>query len=238
MRFILLQARNPNDLAKIEEQQSFAQRLNVDIGCIHSVDILQDELHLDLLLGSNALLVGGAGEYSVLDNDQRIKRFISFLGEVSNHQTPTFASCFGFQALVLALGGQIVKDVARAEVGTYLLKTTVHAQEDVLFSAFPNEFWAQLGHQDQASVLPESVIHLASSERTHYQAFKVKDSPIYATQFHPELTESDNRKRFARYMPIYGALFGEEEAQRRMDSHRPSIESNQLLLNFKKQFCQ
>ena len=89
-----------------------------------------------------------------------------------------------------------------------------------------------MGHQDRANRLPDCVTHLARSERTEFQAFRVNGKSIYATQFHPELTFEDNRKRFARYMKIYGQLFGEKMAKERMDSHRPSIEANRLLSLF------
>jgi GMP synthase (glutamine-hydrolysing) len=232
MKYRLLQARNPNDIAKQEELECFANRLQVPLSAIESVDVLQQELHLGLTEGIDAILVGGSGEYSVLDKDVRIQKFISFLGECTNTDTPVFASCFGFQALVVALGGIVVKDVPNAEVGTYVLHTTEHANTDPVFSVLPSPFWAQLGHQDQAKTLPECLVHFASSEKTFYQACKFTGKNIYATQFHPELTDMDNRKRFGRYMPIYGKLFGDEEAQRRMDSHRPSVEANLLLEKF------
>lgn len=235
-KYVLLQARNPNDIAKQEEIQCFATQLNLPIENISSVDILHDQYSMNSLEGFDGLLVGGAGEYSVLDDNPHIKKFINFLGEVTTTEFPTFASCFGFQALVLALGGTVVKDARNAEVGTYELETTNSASEDPIFSDLPSSFLAQLGHQDRADIFPSSILHLARSKATEYQALRVPNKPIYATQFHPELTYLDNMKRFQRYMPIYGKLFGEKEAQARMDSHRPSLHSNQLLLRFQEKF--
>lgn len=235
-KYVLLQARNPNDIAKLEEQECFAAQLGIPQENIFSIDILNDDYSFDSLDGFDGLLVGGAGEYSVLDDNRHIKRFINFLGEMTTTDFPTFASCFGFQALVLALGGTVVKDALNAEVGTYELETTESAAGDPLFQALPKSFFAQLGHQDRAEIFPEAIEHLARSKATEYQALRVPDKPIYATQFHPELTYLDNRKRFQRYMSIYGKLFGEKEAQARMDSHRPSPHSNQLLRRFQEHF--
>lgn len=232
LNYVLIQARNPSDIAKPEEHASFAARIGVSTDSIRSFDIFKDEMTIDNIKDCDAILVGGSGEYSVLDNDKTIHRFIDFLGEICNADIPMFASCFGFQALTLALGGEIVNDSENAEVGTYTLTPTVYASEDPLFSHLPNPFLAQLGHQDQASILPNSVVNLASSERTIHQAFKVYEKNVYATQFHPELTNNDNRKRFQRYMHIYGRIFGELEAQRRLDSHLPSPEANLLLKKF------
>ena len=231
--YLLLQARNPDDIVKEEEALAFADRLDVQRSQIVLCDVLTEELNEEKVLGHAAVLVGGSGEYSVLDDDDRIKRFVDFCGVLSTGDTPVFASCFGFQAFVLAMGGRVIKDVPNAEVGTYVLTRSSHATDDLVFGALPEQFTAQLGHQDKASVLPESLLNMASSICTEYQAFKVVNKPIYATQFHPELTWLDNRKRFARYMKIYGELFGVDEAPKRMDSHRPSPEANRLLGFFK-----
>ena len=134
--------------------------------------------------------------------------------------------------MALALGGTVVKDPDNAEVGSFVLETTASAREDVLFGRLPNPFIAQLGHQDQAITLPDCAVNMVSSERTPHQAFGLTGTNVFATQFHPELTDTDNRLRFQRYMHIYGKLFGEVEANRILNSHQPSPESNQLLRDF------
>ena len=231
-RYILLQARNADDIVQPEEHQAFATQLGTTLEQITPINIFSTPLNESLLEGYDAVLVGGAGEHSVLDNTPEIKSFINFLGLLSTKQFPTFASCFGFQALVLALGGTVIKDVPNAEVGTYTLYSTGSLENDPVFSVLPAEFLAQLGHQDRAEILPDSVENFAYSDRAPYQAFRVRGAPIFATQFHPELTYLDNRLRFERYMVIYGALFGQDEAQRRLDSHRPSPHANKLLSRF------
>ena len=73
---------------------------------------------------------------------------------------------------------------------------------------------------------------MAASVRAPYQAFWLQDKPVVATQFHPELTGSENRARFARYMDLYGKLFGAEEALTRLNAHQESPEANDLLRRF------
>lgn len=233
-RYLLLQARNRNDIVRSEEHLAFATQLQTQTINIDTCDILTEELSIAKAQQYDAVLVGGSGEFSVLDNDIRIKRFVSYLGEITTENIPMFASCFGFQAIVVALGGTVIKDVPNAEVGTYMLYTTEAASSDCIFSNLPSPFLAQMGHQDRAKSLPKNLINFAFSDKVPFQAFRVENTPVYATQFHPELTYQDNSKRFARYMKIYGDLFGQEEAQKRMDSHRPSPESNTLLSLFAK----
>jgi GMP synthase (glutamine-hydrolysing) len=236
LRFLLLQARNPDDPVRNEEQQAFAKRLDVAEDQIIQADIFRDELSPQRLQDVDALLVGGAGEYSVLDDDDGVRACISLLTHAAEHGFPTFGSCFGFQALVVGLGGEVVQDEGSAEVGTYALERTAAAAEDPLFCSLPPQFLAQLGHKDMASRMPDGVVNLARSERAPHQALVIPGSPVYATQFHPELTWLDNRQRFKRYMEHYGKLFGQAEAQRRLDAHLPSPEANTLLRRFRETF--
>jgi len=232
LRFTLLQARNPADDARLDEQRAFAARLGLAPEELRSIDVLSAKLDDSVLEGCDVLLVGGSGEYSVLDAHPPIVAFIDFLARAADSGRPIFASCFGFQALVQGLGGSVVADEDHAEVGTYWLERLPAAANDALFHDLPDGFWAQLGHKDRAETMPACLVPLARSAVTPYQAFRMRDRPVYGTQFHPELTWRDNRGRFERYMVQYGRLFGEDEAVRRLESHRPSPEANTLLGRF------
>ena len=232
LRFILLQARNPKDRVRDEERDAFAARLGVGPDQILQVDILHEHLGRNLREGVDAVLVGGAGEYGVVEPIAPVGAMIDFLVDTAGDRQPIFASCFGFQALVVGLGGEVIADEDNAEVGTYELHRTASAVDDPVFGHLPPRFNAQLGHKDRAVRMPECVINLAGSEACPNQALHIPGTKVYATQFHPELTWSDNRTRFERYMKQYGRLFGEEEAQKRLDSHKPSPEANSLLSRF------
>lgn len=229
LRFALLQVRNAGDPAKADERKAFADRLGVREDQLRSVDALSEVLDARSTDGVDALLVGGSGQYSVLDDDPRIHAFVDYLAKVSHSGLPVFASCFGFQGLVLGLGGEVVCDEDNAEVGTYDLWLTPDGAADPLFSPLGAAFTAQLGHKDQARRMPAGMRNLASSARTAMQALRLDGWPVYGTQFHPELTWQENRGRFLRYMAEYGKLFGDEAAQRQLDSHRPSDAANALL---------
>jgi len=230
--FLLLQARRPNDCVRDEERDAFAAQLGVAPNQITQVDILQDALDLAQLQDSHAVLVGGAGEFGVVDPIAPVSNMIKFLVGATEQGHPVFASCFGFQALVCGFGGEVQEDEPNAEVGTYPLEATAAAAEDGVFSILPKHFLAQLGHKDRAVHMPKDAVVFAQSEQCPYQAMRMGDTSTYATQFHPELTWKDNRLRFQRYMAQYGRLFGEEEAQRKLDSHQPSPEANSLLRRF------
>ena len=55
---------------------------------------------------------------------------------------------------------------------------------------------------------------------------------VYATQFHPELNDGEQRERFSRYFSLYKDIFGEARARAILDEMRPSIAANNLLSRF------
>lgn len=205
MKLLLLQARNPGDPAGPHELEAFREELGVEPGVLRPWDLLSGPPSDAVLDEVDVVLVGGAGEYGVGDVDGQawLRQFIDFMGELAGRGFPTFASCFGFQALVLAGGGACEQDKSRAEVGTFSLHVTSDGEQDPLFGPVAPEFLAQLGHKDHATRLPSGFVHLAGSERSPYQALRVEGKPIYATQFHPELSMERNRERFIRYLEAY-----------------------------------
>ncbi len=230
LRFLLLQARNVGDRVRAEERAQFASRMRVEIGQVEARDLLSQPLSLSMLDGYDALLVGGSGEYSVLDEHPGILAGKHLLAEVAQVGFPTFASCFGFQLMVEGMGGEVILDAGNAEVGTFELELTPEGTADPIFGTLPARFDAQLGHRDRAYTMPSGVQTLASSPLCPHQALCVPSKPVYAAQFHPELTWLDNRGRFERYMDYYGRLFGEVEAERILrEDFRASPAASSLL---------
>ncbi|WP_146661079.1 type 1 glutamine amidotransferase [Enhygromyxa salina] len=227
LRFCLLQIRNPSDMVRAHEVECFVDRLDVEPSQVHALDVLNDHLDASIYERFDAVLVGGSGEYSVLDDVAPIRSMLDFLGETATRGFPVFASCFGFQALSLALGGEVAHDANRAEVGTYEVVLTPHAGSDELFGHLSERFAAQQGHKDHVTRLPACARHLAGSERSPFQAARFGDAPVWATQFHPELTEADNRKRVLHYRDRYAS-----ELDAVLDILRPSLETHGLLARF------
>lgn len=237
LRFVLLQARNPGDRVREEERAQFAARMKVDVGQIETVSMLDGELDERCLSRCDMLLVGGSGEYSVLDDHEGIWGAKVFLAEIARTGFPTFASCFGYQLMVDGLGGRVEHDVDHAEVGSFHLQLTEEGLADPVFCTLGQTFAAQLGHKDRAVVLPDEVVNLASSAICPYQALRVPGKPVYAAQFHPELAWLDNRGRFERYMDDYGKVFGMVEAERMLrEEFFPSEKASALLDTFLKVF--
>jgi GMP synthase (glutamine-hydrolysing) len=212
-RFLLLQARNPGDPGKDHEQQCFAETLGVPPHSLRYWDLLEGPPQQHDLAEVDLLLVGGSGDYSVLDNLPFVHQFIDFLSDTLVPQNlPTFASCFGFQALVMAAGGQLVRDPAQAEVGTFDISVTDAGRDDPLLGSLFPSFKAQLGHKDRVEQIPAGLTSLAASERAPCQALHVTGTSIYGTQFHPELTRESNIYRFNLYRERYEGSAAEDSA--------------------------
>lgn len=232
-RILLLQARNEDDGAREDERRSFAEKadLPVDQFVIH--DLLTGPPSLDKVLNYDALMVGGSGDYYV--SKQNLPQFpalMEFFNDVVAAGHPVFASCFGFHLLTKALGGEVIYDLDHIEVGTFELKLTECGTEDELFCCLPRQFQAQLGHKDRADRLPKQCVHLASSERAPYQAFRVRGRPIWATQFHPELDFEENRTRFRQYVAGYATFMSEAEREQALSQFIDSPETEGLIRRF------
>jgi GMP synthase (glutamine-hydrolysing) len=230
IRILLLQAREPDDPMKQAERRSFARRMGVDVEQILTHDLLAAPPRPADFGRHDAVMVGGSGDYYVSKgNLPRFDETLDAMRELVARRTPTFASCFGFQLLVEALGGTIVHDPEATEVGTYEIRLTDDAREDPLFGHLPDRFMAQMGRKDRADRLPDAALHLAASQRCPYHAIRIDDAPIWATQFHPELDRDDNLERFRRYMDGYAATMSLEEREAALQDFVESPETETLL---------
>ncbi|MCP4426102.1 MAG: type 1 glutamine amidotransferase [Chloroflexi bacterium] len=233
IKILLLQARHADDAARMEERASFAQMAGVDETAVIPFDLLTDTLTLADIRRYDALMVGGSGDYYVSKgNLPNFQAVLDLLSEVVAVGHPTFASCFGFQMLVQALDGEIVYAPDEMEVGTFDLQLLAAGREDDLFRILPDAFAAQLGRKDKASQLPDGVLHLAASQNAQFQAIRIPNQPIWATQFHPELTKETNLARFRRYMEGYASVKSPQEIQAMFDQFDHSPEANQLIGKF------
>ena len=233
LRILLLQARKEDDPAQFDERKSFADRCDLPLDNVVPFDLLSGTPTLKQVRQYDALMIGGSGEFYVSKrNLPGFETVVELLGEITAVSHPTFASCFGFQLLAHALGGEIIYDPSSIEIGTYPITLTEVGKQDDLFSYFPEIFNAQLGRKDRAVRLPETVLHLAGSERAPYQALRVLEKPIWGTQFHPELTRAENLARFNRYLEDYAGVLDETEIQKAVARFQESPETEALIGRF------
>lgn len=234
-RILLIQARDHDDPMAHHELRAFAERCELPTDAFRIFNIATDDPDALSFEGLDATMIGGSGDFSLVEGGfEWHQDFLDLMARLMNTAMPTFASCFGFQAIVQTVGGRLAKDEDMAQLGTFQIRLTDAADDDPLFGDLPRAFDAQLGHNDSAIELSDELIHLAESDDCPYQAVRVKDRPIVATQFHPELSRSDNIDRFKNYLKNYrkpGQNFEEAMAYAE-EIHRPSPHACGLLHSF------
>jgi GMP synthase (glutamine-hydrolysing) len=233
--YLLLQSRDPGDAMRAHEVACFARALGEGPGGIRVLDVLERAPTADDVQAARGVLMGGSGDYSCLDPHPWIARFRDALRDVVVPSgVPTFASCFGFQVLTLALGGEMVRDPEHREVGTVDVDRLPAADGDPLFSDLPPRFAAQAGHNDRATRAPAGTDVLASSPLCPVNAFRVRGRPVWATQFHPELDAPDVGVRYLAYLAKYArpevATLGGDAPF--LKSLRPSPAATAILARF------
>lgn len=104
-------------------------------------------------------------------------------------RVPVLAVCYGAQLLADSLGGSVVKSDHR-EYG----KASLHVLDgtDPFFNLVDNGSQVWMSHADTVQDLPPHFNLLASTDSIRVAAFKSDHygEPVYAIQFHPEVTHS------------------------------------------------
>ncbi|QGJ69583.1 Glutamine amidotransferase [Planctomycetales bacterium 10988] len=231
-RALLLQVRNPEDKIRAQEIKGFSSVLNIDPDHLTICDLLQRAPSPEMLKQHQMVLIGGSGDYSAAGEGSWLNRTFDFLRELCDSGKPTFGSCWGFQAIARALGGKVINDPQHAELGSVPLFRTELGKEDPLFKDLEDPFWGQAGHEDSVVELPDEAEWLAYSERVSYQAFRLKDRLIYATQFHPELSVEDFQGRVIAY-PKYVEQIAQMPADDFLRMIRPTPAARGLLRKFR-----
>jgi GMP synthase (glutamine-hydrolysing) len=182
----------------------------------------------------DALFVGGSSDEGdaliVPDKPVFALNTIHALRHAYETDTPVFASCYGFQAAVVAFGGEVIHDKSRAELGTYDIRLTEEAAHDTLFHDTPNPFHAVSVHEKLAAWLPEGAVTLAETDACHHHAFTFPEKPFYAFQFHPEIDLEELERRLGRYKERY--MESEEAFRALIDNAQDVSHANVLLGKF------
>lgn len=232
LKILLLQIRD-DETTRQEELAEFVRFSQLDPAQFTVLDVFKTPAFApNCMDGYDALFVGGSSDASVTKPDQY--PFVEPSKQLIRHclqaNIPVFASCFGFQVAVEALGGKVVVDQPNMEMGTYPLWLTEAAATDPLFHDLPNGFWAVSGHKERAIAMPETAILLAYSDRCPYHAFKIQAKPFYGFQFHPEVDAADLVARITRYQTRY--LDGAAHLDQILADLQDTPLANQLIAKF------
>jgi GMP synthase (glutamine-hydrolysing) len=170
---------------------------NADVIVRNAVD---DEAGASWLDDVDAVIVGGSGDYSVHHpgSEPWVSRLRHLLDGALDSHMPGFGICFGHQLLGYHLGARVETD-QRAEVGTIDVQLTPSGASDELFSTLDHDFPVHTGHSDHVVDIPDDLELLASAPTLDTQAFRVRGTRFYTTQFHPDLTGAEAVARYRAF---------------------------------------
>ena len=231
LKVLLLQIRDGQQVRQ-EELQSFSEYCGLDIQQIDVLNVFDTPAFEATVADEyDALLVGGASEANVLLPEQfpfveDCQRLIAHCAEVSK---PVFASCFGFQLAVLALGGTILHRENNFEMGTVPISLTGAVWQDPIFRDTPDNFYAVSVHKQYAETIPSCCTVLAQTEQCIH-AFRLKGKPFWAFQFHPEVDKKILVERLTFYKSHY--TDGDDHLDKVLSSAQETPQSNALMGKF------
>ncbi len=165
IKLLLLQTRVADDPMRDHERECFVRATGRPRENVVPFDLCDRAPTISETRRFDALTIWGSGNYYVtLGNLTDFTTLLETLREVVGIGHPTFVSCFGYQLPVHALGGEILHDPPRTEVGSYEIALTTEGRGDELFPFLPDQYWAQPGHKERASRYPDDITNLASGE--------------------------------------------------------------------------
>lgn len=162
--------------------------------------------------GFDGLVVLG-GAQSAVDDDAHpyLPRLAGLIRQFGDSGRAVLGICLGAQIIARAYGGQNVLDHG-LQFGYRPVTPLAAAAGDPVFSAIEDPSPVFHWHQDTMS-LPEGAIHLAASEQTPIQAFRIGER-VYAVQFHFEASRMLVEEWSQRFAGLIDGLVPEWRVRR------------------------
>jgi GMP synthase (glutamine-hydrolysing) len=111
-------------------------------------------------------------------------------------KVPVLGICYGAQWLAASRGGQVQRSVIR-EYGRAQLSPLLE-NSSPLWRGIGLASTVWMSHGDTVTHLPPGAVHTASTESVKYAAFEWPDQRVFAIQFHPEVTHSEEGMQILR----------------------------------------
>ena len=150
---LLVQVRDPGDSMEEHEQECVRRRFGDRRVKLRARNVLKHPATKAWLDGVEGVIIGGSGTFSVHHpvSATWVHPLRKLLDLALHQALPGFGVCFGHQLLSVHLGAEVVTDTTRMESGTIALD---RVEDDAVFEALPQHFFAHTGHTDLVTSLP------------------------------------------------------------------------------------
>jgi GMP synthase (glutamine-hydrolysing) len=234
VKLLLIQIR-AEKIAAVHERQCVLEMTGLDLTQLDSVNVTSVEnVPAERYDAADAVMIGGSGSNSVANDDPFTPWLIDDVKRLVDREVPLLGSCWGHQFIARALGGEVIHDPVKGEVGVLEAHVTAAASDDPVFDHLPSAFPVLMGHHDRVVTLPPGAIEMAYSDLSRNQAFKMDGLPVYGTQFHTEMTPDqlvERLSQFRQYMP------DDDEFEQMKSRIRPTTEASRILPRFLEMLC-
>ena len=144
---------------------------------------------------------------------------------------PILGICYGMQTLAEQMGGHVIS-ADQKEFGHSELEVV---SESIIFKNLNKKINVWMSHGDQVQDLPDDFNLTASTATAPIAAMEHKDLPIYAIQFHPEVTHTDDGQKILENF-IFGACKAKTDwkmndlISERVKEIKEQVQDNKVLL--------
>ncbi|BCD60646.1 MULTISPECIES: glutamine-hydrolyzing GMP synthase [unclassified Nitratiruptor] len=108
---------------------------------------------------------------------------------------PVLGICYGMQLITVDFGGQVVRALEHEYGKAKLYFDPVHGKICPLFEGTKDGQIVWMSHGDKVIELPQGFVRVAHTDNSPYAAIANEEKKIYALQFHPEVSHSQEGQK-------------------------------------------
>lgn len=229
----MIQIREDTKLAE-QEHRCFARAAKACGVVLDRINVCHQDLKTNRIFKEYSYIIIGGSAFSVRDRFRQKNEINKLILKAVSFNKPLLGICFGFQLMIEALGGKVVKTAKTKEFSTKLLSVAKDAEKEKIFFKIPNRFYAQEAHKWAASKIPEKSVLIIKGAKVLYQGIKIEGKPVFGFQFHPELSRKDMLERMRYYNSKPGGAYKFLSSD--FKRLKASKSSEKIIVNFFREF--
>ncbi len=115
---------------------------------------------------------------------------------------PILGICYGMQLIATDFGGEVVRALEHEYGKAKLYFDPIHGNVSPLFAGTKDGQIVWMSHGDKVVKLPEGFVKIAHTDNSPYAAIANEEKAIYALQFHPEVSHSEEGAKILQNFAI------------------------------------